>query len=203
MVRLKDKKLAKLHVPAWGSPVVADGVVYFGIGNGRVNDPSRLFEPVGGVLAVEAATGKEVWPAFRVGDGVLKRVAVDDDALYFGSRDGYCYCVVRKTGKLHWRSALGSAVVATPVLARAPMDGRTLGVFVLASEGRVAFLDPRTGKADWTFPDLEKSGALLVSTPVVVTTPMKDGVQRRLYFGACLNGLSTPALYALQDIQSW
>ena len=37
------------------------------------------------------------------------------------------------------------------------------------------------------------------SAPTVVVTPGPEGVYRRLYFGAALQGLSLPALYSLED----
>jgi outer membrane protein assembly factor BamB len=197
-----DKTKAPCPVPAWASPSVADGVVYFGVGNGRVNAPSSLFEPSGGMLAIDAKTGKEVWPAFKVGDGVLHGVAVDRDAVYFGSRDGNCYALERKTGKQRWKSPLGSPVVATPVPVALPGGNRTVSVFAVGSAGRIACLDAATGKAEWSFDELEKTETLLAATPVVVTTAVKGGLERKLYLGASLNGLSTPALYYLQDFQS-
>jgi len=133
---------------------------------------------------------------------VLHGLALDDDALYFGSRDGHCYCVDRKTGKERWKAALGSPVIAAPVLARSPRDGSTQGVFAVGSEGLVVCLDPRTGNADWRFTELEKSSPLLISTPAVRVTDVGKGFERRLYFGACFDGLATAAVYFLQDFQS-
>jgi outer membrane protein assembly factor BamB len=199
--KLDDNKAAPRPVPAWGSPVVVDGVVYVGIGSGRANAPSAVYEPVGGLLALDAASGKAVWPAVKVGDGVLKRPAVDNGAVYFGSRDGHCYCVNRKDGSIRWRADLGSPVVATPALHSANATGAAVSVFAIASEGRVACLDPATGKPDWTFSDLEKSSPLLISSPLVVSSAVANGVERRLYFGGCFNGLATPALCCLQDLQ--
>jgi outer membrane protein assembly factor BamB len=199
--KLGDKKRTPQHVPAWASPVEADGVVYFGVGNGRVNGPSNVFEPAGGVLAINAATGKEIWPAFKCGDGVLHGLAVDADNIYFGCRDGHCYAVDRKTGKERWKVALGSAVIAAPVLARSPKDGSTQGVFCIGSEGQIVCLDPQTGKADWRYTELEKAAPLMVSTPAVVVDETDKGCERRLYFGACFDGLATAALCRLQDFQ--
>src|SRR5262249_60488178 len=45
MVKTGDKQKASHRVPAWATPVVADGVVYFGVGNGRVNAASAAFQP--------------------------------------------------------------------------------------------------------------------------------------------------------------
>jgi outer membrane protein assembly factor BamB len=199
LVKLDDKKALPRPVPAWGSPVVLDGVVYVGVGTGRVNTPSPAYQAVGGLMALNTASGQEAWATFKVGDGVLERAAVDSVAVYFGSRDGHCYCVDRKTGALRWKADLGSAVIATPALA---LDrGQAVSVFAVGSEGRIACLDAATGKAEWTFTDLEKSAPLLVSSPALSITTVGNGVERRLYFGACFNGLATPALCCLQDFQ--
>jgi outer membrane protein assembly factor BamB len=176
-------------------------VVYVGIGTGRVNASSAVYEPVGGIMALDTANGNAVWPAFKVADGVLKRPAVDSVAVYFGSRDGNCYSVYRKTGQLRWKASLGSAVVATPALALTKADGPAASVFAIGSEGRILCLDADTGKADWSFTDLEKSAPLLISSPTVILATVKEGVERRLYFGSCFNGLATPALCCLQDFQ--
>jgi outer membrane protein assembly factor BamB len=201
LVKLSDKKAGPGYVPAWGSPVVTDGVVYVGIGTGRVNASSSAFEPVGGIMALDTTNGNAVWPAFKVADGVLKRPVVDSVAVYFGSRDGNCYSVYRKTGQLRWKAPLGSAAVATPALALTKANGPAANVFAIGSEGRILCLDAETGKVDWSFTDLEKSAPLLVSSPTVIVRAVKEGVERRLYFGACFNGLATPALCCLQDFQ--
>jgi outer membrane protein assembly factor BamB len=201
LVKLADKKAVPRYVPAWGSPVVTDGVVYVGIGTGRVNASSAVYEPVGGIMALDTTNGNAVWPAFKVADGVLKRAAVDSVAVYFGSRDGNCYSVYRKTGQLRWKAALGSAVVATPALDLTKANGPAASVFAIGSEGRILCLDADTGKADWSFTDLEKSAPLLISSPTLIVATVKEGVERRLYFGGCFNGLATPALCCLQDFQ--
>lgn len=201
LVKLNDAKAAPQHVPAWGSPVVADGVVYIGVGTGRVNAPSVLYQAVGGILALETAGGKEVWPPFKVADGVLESPVIDSATVYFGSRDGHCYAIARKDASLRWKAPLGSAVVAPPVLVRTAEGTAATQVFVLASAGRVACLDAATGKPDWTFTDLEKAETLLVAAPTLLTQMVKNGVERRLYFSGTFNGLTTPALCCLQDLQ--
>jgi outer membrane protein assembly factor BamB len=196
--KLDDKQKTPRRVAAWASPVVLDGVVYFGVGNGRVNAASNAYEPAGGVLALDEKNDSEVWPPYKVGDGVLKQPAVDKEAVYFGCRDGHCYCLERGTGKLRWKADMGSAVIASPVLAL-DRKGLAVSVFVVGSEGKIACLDPRTGKADWTFADLEKSAPLLVATPVLLVTETAKGQERRLVLGASFNGLATPGVYCVQD----
>jgi outer membrane protein assembly factor BamB len=199
MVRRGGPEGERLPVPAWGSPVVDGKQVFFGVGNGRMTESSKNYEPVGALLCVDAETGKDLWD-FKVADGVLNRPAIDRSRVYFGARDGYCYCVDRKTGKQRWKRSLGSAVVVTPALDRCDTCGHTSGVYVLGVEGQVCCLDAYTGKVHWSFDDLQQRDPVLASSPTVVVAHTPEGDRRRIYFGATLNNLSVQALYCLEDL---
>src|SRR5580765_3346888 len=67
------------------SPVVANGVVYFGSGDGNL-------------YALDAATGDLRWK-FKTGDVVHASPALADGVLFFGSWDSYFYAVDAATGK--------------------------------------------------------------------------------------------------------
>src|SRR5262249_6755287 len=82
MTRRGDPHGKKYSLPAWGSAVVDGGQVFFGLGNGRITESSRTFVSMGALLAVDAKTGKELWPPFKVGDGILKKPAVDRTRVY-------------------------------------------------------------------------------------------------------------------------
>src|SRR6516225_2619235 len=75
------------------SPVVANGVVYFGSGDHYV-------------YAVDAATGALKWK-FRTGDVVHATPAFADNVLYVGSWDSYFYALNANTGKQLWRFKTG------------------------------------------------------------------------------------------------
>jgi outer membrane protein assembly factor BamB len=131
---------------------------------------------------------------------VLKRVAVDRHSVYFGSRDGHCYCVDRTTGKLRWKTDLNSAVVASPVLASWSGCDVTTSVYAIGIDGSVCCLDPFTGEEVWTFKAEAKSAPHhWMSSPRVLVSRTPTGDRRQLYFGAASNGLSVPALYCLED----
>jgi outer membrane protein assembly factor BamB len=202
MVRKGGFKGQRLPLPAWGGAVVDGGQVFFGVGNGRMTEDSNNYEPVGALLCVDAATGKDLWPPFKVANGVLNRPALDRHRVYFGARDGYCYCVDRRTGKLRWKTSLGSPVVATPAVDACPECGHSATVYAVASRGQVCCLDPYTGKVHWSFDDLitRKQDALLVSSPAVVVTHTPEGDRRRIYFGAALHHQTVQALYCLEDL---
>jgi outer membrane protein assembly factor BamB len=187
----------KSNLPAWGKPFVAGDQAIFPLGNGdlftAVKPPDR---PAGAMLCVSAADGKEQW-RFDVGDGVLTGPAVDQERVYFASRDGFCYCVGRYDGKLRWKHDMGSPVVVSPALAACSHCGSTNSVYAVARDGRVCCLDPNTGKVMWQrdFP-----ATLLASPPVVTVEATPQGDHRSVYFGAGIGGINQMmVLYCLED----
>jgi hypothetical protein len=102
-------------------------------------------------------------------------------------------------GKERWKKDLGSSVVAGPTLDHNSPSGHTGSVFVVATGGRVAALDPYTGKAQWAWHELEKPGTHTSSAAQVAVTQEAGGERRRVYFVASLNDLTIPALYCLED----
>jgi outer membrane protein assembly factor BamB len=73
----------------WSSPVIADGVVYFG------SDDDHLY-------AVDIESGEEVW-RFKTGDDIHSSPGVADGIVYISSYDGYVYGVDVKTGQEVWK----------------------------------------------------------------------------------------------------
>jgi outer membrane protein assembly factor BamB len=191
-----------VDLPAWGSPRVSGGYVFFGLGNGNFyeSDGSR---PGGAVLCVEAATGKRYWRC-DVPDAVLDRPAVDRHWVWFGSRDGHLYCVDRTDGQVRWKQDLGSPVVTAPTLARGPGGGGApTSVYAAGSAGQLYCLDPETGKVDWTFDvgQHSKTQPELFSTPSVVVTREADRERRLLFLGTGLYNFVSKAavLYCYED----
>jgi outer membrane protein assembly factor BamB len=189
-----------IDVPAWGSPVVAGGLVYFGIGNGRVNE--KAVDPKGAVLCVNATDGTTVW-RHDTKDGVLSRPTVDRSRCYFGSRDGSVYCVDRRNGRLVWKNELQSPIVTAVALARSAHTGVTTGVYVLSSEGQVYCLGPNAGREYWSA-DLTDNGkvqATLWSSPDVRVYRDSTGETRQIVFGAMLGpeGSPSPMVFCYED----
>jgi outer membrane protein assembly factor BamB len=108
--------------------------------------------------------------------------------------------VNRRDGKLRWKQAFGSPVVASPVTDAVSEQGRAETVFVVATGGQVCCLDAHTGKVHWSYDELLGRAAHLSSSPSLVIRPTVNGDRRYLYFGAALNGLKTPVLYCLADL---
>src|SRR5450432_1137031 len=71
------------------SPVVVDGAVYFGSGDGNL-------------YALDAGSGELRWK-FQTGDVVHSSPAYAVGTLYFGSWDSYFYAVDAASGKEKWR----------------------------------------------------------------------------------------------------
>jgi outer membrane protein assembly factor BamB len=182
-------------LPVWGTPAVDGGHMFAGVGNGNFLDSED--PPAGAVLCLDAKTGEHVW-SVHVQDSVLTRIVGDAQSVYFGSRDGFCYSVDRRSGQLRWKHGLGSPVVASPALAE---GGTGTKLYVVASDGRVCRLDTATGEAEWTFEVGADSGqaATVLSTPAVIAGPAIDGERHRIYFGGGLDGFAHGLLYCLED----
>jgi outer membrane protein assembly factor BamB len=179
----------------WGQPTLDGGRLFVGLASGDFLDPSD--KPGGVVLCVDAASGRRLWRC-DLADGVLGRVAVDAECVYFGCRDGRCYAADRKEGVVRWKTDLGSPIVTSPVLAGGPGEGKSL--YVATRGGRLVKLDAATGNPTWAFEAQADTGQepVVFSSPAVV--PEKDrGDRRRIYFGCALGEFNRGVLYCLED----
>lgn len=137
------------------SPAVADGLVYFGAGDG-------------GVHAVDAATGVLQW-TFRTGDVVHASPAVAGGTVFVGSWDSRVYALDARTGALKWSFQAGT----DPAVHNqegfqsscAVVDGT---VYVGCRDAHVYALDAATGKRRWAY---TTGKSWVIGTPAV-----RDGV---------------------------
>lgn len=133
------------------SPTVADGVVYFGSGDGNI-------------YALDAASGSLRWK-YQTGDVVHASPAVADGVVYIGSWDSYFYAIDAQTGKLKWRFHGGedpaihnqvgfqsSAAVAGGI------------VYVGCRDSSLYALDAATGKQRWRF---STNSSWVITSPAV------------------------------------
>jgi eukaryotic-like serine/threonine-protein kinase len=183
-------------LPVWGSPVLFGEDVFFGLGNGRLTTPVQPPQkPAGALICVAAKTGK-VRYRYDVSDAICVRATAGPKHVFFGARDGHCYCLDRLTGRLCWKQDLGSPVMTSPAL----LDNR---LYVIASEGRVCCLEPDSGLIHWTFDVAasSKTNPRLYSSPAAVADASGGGQGRRIYFGAelCSPGSNAAVLYCLRD----
>ena len=187
----------------YGSPVVADGRLYVGTGNGTFSGDK---EPIRGVLyCLDAKTGKDVWQK-ALPNSILCRPVVDRGQLYLGTRDGNCYAIQRKAGGVKWKRSLGSPVLAAPVLDGGDGHVATDVLYAAAEAGTIMAMSPGTGDVFWSTDLRALSGkpfAHVWSTPAVVRTLDGTGVRRRILVGSSLsaeaNGSRHPHLYCFDE----
>jgi outer membrane protein assembly factor BamB len=124
-----------------------------------------------GLLAFNAADGKEVWrfplprPAYLMDWGAGMSPIVYKDLVIFAQDDDldpFLIAVDKHTGKLRWRTPRPEMLAgyAVPVLCTA--GGRT--DVVVAGTGKLKGYDPSTGKELWTCNTLLRT---IMTTPVV------------------------------------
>jgi eukaryotic-like serine/threonine-protein kinase len=151
------------------SPLVSDGSVFFGSGDGNV-------------YALNASDGSLKWK-FPTGDTVHASPALADGRLYIGSWDSYLYAIDAATGKEVWRFKTGedhdiynqvgiqsSAAVANGM------------VYFGCRDSNVYALDAKTGEKKWAF---NNKGSWVIASPAV-----RDG---EVYFATSDTGM----LYAV------
>jgi outer membrane protein assembly factor BamB len=172
-------------LPVWGESVVVGDRVYFGTGNGRLNEDGDV--PAGAVVCLRASDGEKVW-AKKLPNAVLGRVSVDGRHVYFGCRDQHFYCFHRDNGAMAWKRRVGSSVVTAAPLARS--GETTTSVYVTASGGQLFCLGPNTSKIYWALDVGGKTSVQpeLISSPALEVMAGKDGEVRRLYVGMTLLG---------------
>ena len=134
------------------SPVVAEGRVIFGSGDGQV-------------YALEAKTGALVWK-FATGDVVHASPAFADGRVFVGSWDSRLYALDAKTGRELWHFQAGLdpkdhnqvGFQSSPAVA----DGI---VYVGCRDAQLYALDAATGKEKWRF---DNHGSWVITSPAVV-----------------------------------
>jgi outer membrane protein assembly factor BamB len=129
------------------APVLADGVVYIGAGDG-------------GFHAIDAATGERRW-RFEAAGKIRNGAAIHGTKVIFGAAGGKVHALDRRTGKPEWVFDTGADIDARPVV----HAGRVL---VGNRGGGLYSLDAATGAQAWR---LYFWGSWVEATPVVV-----DGV---------------------------
>jgi outer membrane protein assembly factor BamB len=120
------------------SPVVVNGSVYFGSGDGNL-------------YALDSATGDLRWK-FKTGDVVHASPAVADGVLFFGSWDSYFYAVDATTGKEKWRFHAGEDPLIHNQVGFQSSPAVVNGVvYTGCRDANLYALDAATGKEKWRF----------------------------------------------------
>jgi len=133
-------------------PAMADGVLYFG-----------SFDQY--MYAVDAESGAQIWRSpDRLGGWIWCDPLLDGDEIFVGDVKGGVYAINRRTGTVLWRSQVGGAIRAQPVIV-----GNKL--YVVSSDTYLYSFDRR--------PETDANGN------ASATRVLENGLVRRL--------LSTPA----------
>ncbi len=128
------------------SPVVADGVVYFGANDGNLH-------------ALDAADGSLLW-LFGTGAWIESAPAVSEGIVYTGAMDRRIYAVDARDGTELWRFETSSWVQSSPLV----MGG---AVFIGGMDKRLYALDAFSGSLLWSV----KTAGYIAAPPSYVKTP--------------------------------
>ena len=134
------------------SPVVVDGAVYFGSGDGNV-------------YALDANSGELRWK-FKTGDVVHASPAFADGVVFVGSWDSYFYAIDAKNGKEKWRFHGGEdALIHNQVgfqSSPAVADGV---VYTGCRDAQLYALEAESGKEKWK---IDNQLSWVITSPAVV-----------------------------------
>ena len=133
------------------SPVVAQGRVYFGSGDGNI-------------YALDVRTGEVAW-TFATGDVVHASPAYADGVLYVGSWDSRLYALDAASGAERWRFQGGvDPVIHNQVgfqSSPAVVDGV---VYVGCRDSKLYAIDAATGRELWHY---DNAGSWVIASPAV------------------------------------
>lgn len=153
----------EVHTDPWdfftSSPVIADGDIYFGTGEGML-------------YALDVLTGAVRW-TLETADSIHSSPAVADGTVYVGNMESRLYAVEAATGEVRWYFQAGTdtayfnqhGLQSSPVVA----DGR---VYIGGRDGGLHAVDAQTGEAVWKF---DTKGSWVLGSAAVAGN--------RLYFG--------------------
>jgi outer membrane protein assembly factor BamB len=133
------------------SPVVWQGAVYFGSGDGNV-------------YSLNAASGGLNWK-FKTGDVIHASPAIAEGTVFIGSWDSYFYAIDAATGREKWRFKTGEDPDTHNQVgiqsSAAVVDGM---VYFGCRDSHLYALEASTGLKKWAF---EGNGSWVVSSPAV------------------------------------
>jgi outer membrane protein assembly factor BamB len=148
------------------SPVVINGAVYFGSGDGHV-------------YRLDANSGELNWK-FKTGDVVHASPAFADDTIFVGSWDSYFYAIDANSGKEKWRFHGGEdALIHNQVGFQSSPAIENGVVYTGCRDAQLYALDATSGKEKWKF---DNQLSWVITSPAVCNG--------RVYFGT-----SDSALY--------
>lgn len=133
------------------SPVLWNGAVYFGSGDGNV-------------YALNAASGTVKWK-FKTGDVVHASPAIADGTLFIGSWDSYFYALDSESGKEKWRFKTGEDhEIYNQVGIQSSAAVVNGMVYFGCRDSHLYALDVANGERKWAF---SANGSWVVGSPAV------------------------------------
>lgn len=133
------------------SPVVAEGAVFFGCGDGNL-------------YALDAATGDLKWKV-QTGDVVHASPAYADGVVYVGSWDTYLYAVEARSGKEKWRFKSGEDPYIHNQVGFQSSPAVVGGVvYVGCRDSNLYAIDAQSGKEKWR---VNNQGSWVIGSPAV------------------------------------
>lgn len=170
-VRASDgKQLWKVTTAAKGTPVIADGVVYWALQDVTKTEGTVIYYETS-LNAFSMRDGKRLWRNTDYSFDTILTPAVSGGRLYIGSyldQDHNFYCLDAKTGKKLWSYLTGGAVLGTPTVANGI-------VYVGSQDGFLYALDAKTGALRWRFASSVSFTAAPLIHEGVVYAPSQDG----------------------------
>jgi quinohemoprotein ethanol dehydrogenase len=145
------------------APVVVDGLMFVPAGGAATYAGQSGMEAggVGGITALNAATGEIVWqytPQGVAGVSVLvKGAATGEGKVFVGLNDAHIVAVDQKTGEEVWKGRAGADPVPPgEFISAAPVYAKGLILVGIGSgdagiSGRTVALDAQTGEKIWEF----------------------------------------------------
>ncbi|MBE0415711.1 MAG: PQQ-binding-like beta-propeller repeat protein [Dehalococcoidia bacterium] len=155
-------------VSIYGTPAVADGVVYIGTGNGKL-------------YALDATAGYDIWQYPRDGyiGSIVGSPVVADGILYIGSSDGKLYAIDIETRNLKRDFETGGEIWGTPLV----HDGV---VYIGSADHKLYALDAESGEEVWDTPFV--TGGAIAATPLIYNDTIYIGSFDRNFYALNLDG---------------
>jgi len=116
------------------TPVINNGLIYFGSGDGN--------------LYAISGEGKKIW-SYQTGDAIHTTPAIHDSKVFFGSFDGNMYAVTADKGELLWKfKTVGQRYFPKGEVQGSPVIYKNLVIFG-ARDFNVYALDQNKGYSHW------------------------------------------------------
>ena len=164
------------------SPVIGQGAVFFGSGDGNV-------------YALDQWTGAVRWK-FKTGDVVHSSPAYDAGTIYVGSWDSYLYALEAATGTEKWRFKTGEdAAIHNQVGFQGSPAVAGGVVYVGCRDAHMYAVDTGSGKEKWNF---GTQGSWVVDSPAVADGMVLFGTSDSSLFHA-LDAATGKPVYQVQD----